>query len=521
MSKTLNELRKILKDSRAKQRKEDAKSDKKDMSNNTSGINESDLKTLNKTLNTTLSSILNMDDDYDDKPVDVELVDNTNIENEDIASLKFGEEIKILLIGTVEYRLICHFLGVNSPKDIQNAVYKHVMMIGQLNQQCIQSFFADEGYAFSGEIYFHEGQPIPVSKQTWSIKGKEFGFTNTGYLFFEKKNSKSKKQNAVAFCWTDPQAGIAGVTLYSESNKRSKKLLEGLEVYTKSNNCFRGAKLRDINLSSSTFSEVIPTSKHNWNNYYFPEHIRKMYELEVFGFLNHTERYNKLGITKRGIIMYGPPGGGKTTISNIICNEVPNSTVIMITPELLSENNNGKQSIKLLYMLADFVSPAVIFLEDLDLFGEDRDNTQGDIALGGLMNVLDGVNQVKNAVTIATTNRLELIEKALSNRPGRFDRVVEVPTMERSLRTRMFTDRLKGCEVDEGVVEHIVKLSDGWTGAVCQEFINSMNLYFINKNQDDTRHVTIDVVKEVNKIITSLTARGTMNKKSLGFVAND
>ncbi len=207
---------------------------------------------------------------------------------------------------------------------------------------------------------------------------------------------------------------------------------------------------------------------------------------------------------------------GKTTIGNIICNEAPDSTVILITPELIAENNNGKQSIKLLYMLADFVSPAVIFLEDLDLFGEDRDNSQGDVALGGLMNILDGVNQVKNAVTVATTNRLELIEKALSNRPGRFDRVVEVPTMMASLRTRMFTDRLEGCKVDSGVVDQIVKLSDGWTGAECQEFINSMNLYFIHKNKDDERHITELVVNDVAKIIKNLSTT-RKPRKGMGF----
>lgn len=482
-------------------------SDTEGMSN--TGISESDLKTLNKALS--------QDDYEDDEEVAQEVFDDTDIDEENLSSLKFAEEIKILLINTVEFRLICNFLGVNSPKDIQNSVYKHVMLIGQMCQQSITSFLKSEEYDFAGEIYFDQGQPVPVATQTWSIKEKEYGFTCTGYMFFEKKGNKDKKQNVVAFCWTDPNGGTAGITLYSESNKRSKQLLEGLEKYTKSHNPIRGAKLRDVNMSASTFSEVLPSKKHNWENYYFPKHIRNMFELEVFGFLKSTDRYNKLGITKRGVLMHGPPGTGKTTIGNIICNEAPDSTVILITPELIAENNsNGKQSIKLLYMLADFVSPAVIFLEDLDLFAEDRDNSQGDVALGGLMNVLDGVNQVRNAVTVATTNRLELIEKALSNRPGRFDRVVEVPTMQDALRSRMFTDRLEGCKVDEGVIQHIVKVSDGWTGAECQEFINSMNLAFINKNQDDNRHVTRAVVDEVTSIIAALSTT-RKRKKGLGF----
>jgi SpoVK/Ycf46/Vps4 family AAA+-type ATPase len=474
----------------------------------TAGISGDDLKLLGKTLNTSI--------DDDDNEAAQEVEDDTDYSEDDIGSLRFGEEIKILLIDTVEYRLICHFLGVNNPKDIQNSVYKHVALIGQMNQQCLIPFLESEGYDFAGEIYFDQGQPVPVAKQTWSIKGKEYGFTCTGYMFFEKRGAKNKTENLAAFCWTDYGNGLAGITLYSESVKRSKQVLESLEQYTKNHNCLRGGKLRDVSMSSSTFSEVVTTKKHNWDNYYFPKHIRNLFELEVFGFLKSTDRYNKLGINKRGVLMYGPPGTGKTTIGNIICNEAPESTVILITPELILENNNGKQSIKLLYMLADFVSPAVIFLEDLDLFAEDRDNSQGDIALGGLMNVLDGVNQVKNAVTVATTNRLELIEKALSNRPGRFDRVLEVPTMQDQDRNRMFSDRLKDCKVDNGVVDYIVKLSEGWTGAECQEFVNSMNLLFINKNQDENRHVTKAVVDDVSKVIDNLSTT-KKRKRGMGF----
>lgn len=490
------------------------RSENKDMSKNgNTGISELELKALTKAIVPE-----NWDEDQPDDPSS-EVEDDTDISSDDIASLKFAEDIKILMISTVEYRLICHFLGVNAPKDIQNAVYKHVTLIGQLSQQCLSSFMSSENYSYAGEIYFDQGQPIPVAKQTWFIKGKEVGFTSTGYRFFEH-NSGDKKNNVVAFCWTDGNAGLSGMTLYSESNIKSKQLLERLESFTKQNNPLRGAKLRDVNMSAATFSEVIPTLQHNWENYYFPKHIREMFELEVFGFLKTTERYNKLGISKRGVLLYGPPGTGKTTLGNIICNECPDSTVILITPELIAENNNGKQSIKLLYMLADFVSPAVIFLEDLDLFAEDRDGTQGDVALGGLMNILDGVNQVKNAVTVATTNRLELIEKALSNRPGRFDRVVEIPVMPSNLRQKMFTDRLSGCKVDKDVVQQIVKLSDGWTGAECQEFINSMNLYFINKDQDEKRHVTVEVVNEVAKIIRSLSTT-RKPKKSAGFTDGD
>ena len=83
--------------------------------------------------------------------------------------------------------------------------------------------------------------------------------------------------------------------------------------------------------------------------------------------------------------------------------------------------------------LARFVAPTVVFLEDLDLFAQDRQSKDWP-GLGELMGQLDGAIDNEDIVTIATTNRLEVIEKALRNRPGRFDRVLRFDTMDEPIR---------------------------------------------------------------------------------------
>ena len=175
---------------------------------------------------------------------------------------------------------------------------------------------------------------------------------------------------------------------------------------------------------------------------------------------------------------------GKTTLGNIVCTLAPNNTVIWITPEILSENTyRAISSIKALYKLADFLSPCIIILEDLDLFGQDRE-TGGDImSLGALMNVLDGVNSILNSVTVATTNRLEIIESALRSRPGRFDRVIEIPSLNDKLREKMFTDRLSQWKVDKKAMSFIINCTSEWTGAEVQEFVNSLNLKHISSGK--------------------------------------
>lgn len=194
---------------------------------------------------------------------------------------------------------------------------------------------------------------------------------------------------------------------------------------------------------------------------------------------------------------------GKTTLGKIICNLAGDKTVIWITPDLIAENSAGKHSVKLLYTLADFVSPTALILEDIDLWAYDRNEMGDTLRLGALMNILDGVNSVKNTVTIGMTNRIELIEKALRNRPGRFDVIVEVPSLTPELRTKMLVDRTKIFKVDDGVIDHVVSESDKWTGAYVQHFIHSVNMYFVQNGSK--KHLTMEIAKRVLKAIKRFT----------------
>ncbi|NJL70815.1 MAG: AAA family ATPase [Candidatus Competibacteraceae bacterium] len=244
-----------------------------------------------------------------------------------------------------------------------------------------------------------------------------------------------------------------------------------------------------------------------------PIGIRDTFDIEV---LSEQHCYYSNGIRSHNT--------GKTSIGHLICQQAQDSTVIWITPDLVYNNAQGRDSIKSLYKLADFVSPTVIILEDIDLFGEDRDASVGNIGLGGLMNILDGVNSVKNAVTVAMTNRIELIEKALSNRPGRFDRIVEIPYLNKYLRKMMFTDRLSDCNVEEEVLNYIVSHTAKWTGAEVQEFVNSLNMYFISNNLENDRVITQDVADHVLGTMSKFSLKeSNMNEegpKKVGFLIN-
>lgn len=428
----------------------------------------------------------------------------------------FISSMPVLLIPAVDQRIICYFLGVDQMTDVASNIGASVPMIAFMQMQVLPQFMAEKGYKFAGETSFtQDGDAAPVNKQFWTVGGKTFNFTCGGFQFYE---AESKEDNVVILLYNDPSTGAAGIKAFSANAELPASLILEIDQYTKKHNCLKGAKLRNINVFAATFSEVsVDAEKHNWNHYFYPENVQSLLDLEVFGFLDNPERYNKQDIFARGILTHGEPGTGKTTLGKIVCAK-SEQTVIWITPELVTNNDQGRSSIQKLYLLADYLSPVCIILEDIDLFAEDRDSRTGALDLGGLMNLLDGVNSIQNAVTLAMTNRIELIEKALRNRPGRFDRVVAIPALSSANRKTMLEDRLKHIDVEKGVIDYIVSNTDGYTGAQVEEIYKSVNMYFISRNiENGDRKLTTDIANTVLGCIDNFTYSEKQEKKGGGI----
>ena len=150
--------------------------------------------------------------------------------------------------------------------------------------------------------------------------------------------------------------------------------------------------------------------------------------------LESPELFQKVGISPpKGVLLVGPPGCGKTMLAKAVANQTKASFIRMVGSELAQKYiGEGGRLVRELFSLAKEKSPAIIFLDEIDAIGAKRldSATSGDRevqrTLMQLLAELDGFDALENVKIIAATNRPDILDDALL-RPGRFDRIIEIP----------------------------------------------------------------------------------------------
>jgi cell division protease FtsH len=190
-------------------------------------------------------------------------------------------------------------------------------------------------------------------------------------------------------------------------------------------------------------------------------------------FLKRSNEWSKYGIPlKRGILLAGELGTGKTIICKALMSEANGITSITTNYYAIDDDDYVTE----LYELAEDLSPCIVFIEDIDLIGQNRMEfgyERGSTLLS-LLSVMDGVEEQRGVVTVATTNCLETLDRALSQRPARFDRVIKLvrPSVEqRRELTRLLCQKIS---MDEDTQEYIAMRAENCTPAQLQEIVYSL-----------------------------------------------
>lgn len=180
----------------------------------------------------------------------------------------------------------------------------------------------------------------------------------------------------------------------------------------------------------------------------------------------------------RGILLYGPPGTGKTLLAKAVANESNANFISVKGPELLSKwVGESEKHVREMFRKARQVAPCVLFFDEIDSLAPRRggigDTHVTERVVSQLLTELDGMEELKNVVVIAATNRPDMVDPALL-RPGRIERHIYIPPPDRKAREEIFGIHLRGKPIAEDVsVEELAERTEGYSGAdieaVCRE----------------------------------------------------
>jgi hypothetical protein len=193
--------------------------------------------------------------------------------------------------------------------------------------------------------------------------------------------------------------------------------------------------------------------------------------------------YRSLGVPhRRGILMYGPPGNGKTSLIRQIGAMLPEIPALVLRGSANFDTDDLEAVIKRWTDLA----PAILVIEDLDWLLQE-------VNVSTFLNSLDGISTTaQGLLLIATTNHPETLDPAINNRPGRFDLMVELPNPDRNMREQFFASRLPDLP---GAAALVADLSDRLSFSHLQEVLRLSGLLAINAGR------TVRLIDDLNEAV--------------------
>ena len=254
----------------------------------------------------------------------------------------------------------------------------------------------------------------------------------------------------------------------AENKKNITEFVVGVITLAKEHNFYRGKKIEFAGRL-----RFIDLKNRSWETVILDKNIKKEIKANTISFIKKKPLWEKYGISsRRGVLLAGEPGTGKTIICKALMAEANGITCINTSAYAM----DADEYLTELYELAEDLHPCLVFIEDIDLIGQNREEFgyQRGNALLSLLSVLDGIEEKKEIVTVATTNCLEMLDKAISQRPSRFDRIIKLNRPGFEHRRELVGRLCKRIPCDELLQEYIAHKTEGYTPAQVQEVIHCL-----------------------------------------------
>lgn len=232
-------------------------------------------------------------------------------------------------------------------------------------------------------------------------------------------------------------------------------------------------------------------------------------ETEIIGFFSDAvaKMHRALGVPyRRGVLLIGPPGNGKTSLIRSIGATLSKIPAMILRPATNFDTDDLEEILRKWTSLA----PAMLVLEDLD-------HLLQSVNVSTFLNLIDGVeaSATDGLMVIASTNHPEQLDPAINNRPGRFDVVLEIAPPDRPLRTRYLADRL--ADAPAATIEKLVKLTDGLSFAHLEEILRLSGFRAIQHGRDVRTDDDLINAAEIVRSTNEEAARGHPPKPDAPF----
>ncbi|MFH1623040.1 MAG: CDC48 family AAA ATPase [Candidatus Aenigmatarchaeota archaeon] len=223
---------------------------------------------------------------------------------------------------------------------------------------------------------------------------------------------------------------------------------------------------------------LVEVPKVKWSDIGGLEDVKQRLMEMVEWPLKNPESFTRVGIKPpKGILLYGPPGTGKTLLARAVATESGANFISIKGPQIYSKwVGESEKAIRDIFRRARQVAPTVIFFDEIDSLAPRRGAHTGtqitETVVSQLLSEMSGLEDLKGVVVLAATNRPDMIDSALL-RPGRFDRMVYVPTPDEKTRLEIFRIHTKDMPLKGVDLKGLAERTEGFSGAdieaLCRE----------------------------------------------------
>ncbi|MCH8859545.1 MAG: CDC48 family AAA ATPase [Thaumarchaeota archaeon] len=293
-----------------------------------------------------------------------------------------------------------------------------------------------------------------------------------------------------------------------DQEKISQEILQKIQI---TNEDFRDA-LKEVR-PSALREVLIQTPNVTWDDVGGLESLKEELREAIEWPIKHKDAFDYVNVeTPKGILLHGPTGTGKTLIAKAVAKMTESNFISIKGPELLSKwVGESEKGVREIFRKARLAAPCIIFLDELDALvprrGGSSDSHVTENVVSQILTEIDGLEELHNVLIIGATNRLDIVDPAIL-RPGRFDRIIEVPLPDAKGRSNIFKIHTKKKPLAKDVdLEKIVERTNGFSGAEIAAIANRAGIAalkrYVNGKSSSVKEIEItqnDLIDAIRKV---------------------